>query len=109
MERVAGLMALAVKNVVTRQALKEEKQRLQALLKVNASLATHTDLGMLLPAVGEGIRGIANYDHRSLALQEDTVLRMYSLASPLRQEIIRTETTVQPHEAPAGLAMLDQE
>ena len=109
MERVAALMALAVENVVTRQALKEEKQRLQALLKVNAALATHTDLGKLLPAVGEGIRGIANYDYGSLALQEGTVLRMYSLASPLRQEIIGTETTMPIHEAPAGLAMLDQE
>jgi formate hydrogenlyase transcriptional activator len=94
---------------VTREALKEEKQRLQALLKVNAALATHSDLGKLLPAVGEGIRGIANYDYGSLALQEGTVLRMYSLASPLRQETIGTETTVPIHEAPAGLAMLDQE
>jgi len=109
MERVAALMALAVENVATRQALKEEKQRLQALLKVNAALATHTDLGMLLPAVGEGIRGIANLTYGSLGLQEDTVLRMYSLASPLRKETIGTETTVPLHEAPAGLAILDQE
>src|SRR6266446_4429234 len=109
MERVAALMALAVENVVTRQALKEEKQRLQALLKVNAALATHTDLGMLLPAVGEGIRGIANLTYGSLPLQEDTVLRVCSLAPPLGQEIIGTEATVPLHEAPVGLAMLDKE
>ena len=109
MERVPALMALAVENGATRQALKEEKQRLQALLKVNAALVTHTDLGMLLPAVGEGIRGIANLTHGSLALQEGAVLRLYSLASPLGQEIIGTEATVPLHEAPAGPAMLDQE
>ena len=109
MERVAALMALAVENAMTRQALKEEKQRLQALLKVNAALVTHKDLGMLLPAVGEGIRGIANYDYGSIALQEGTALRMYSLGSRLGQEIIGTETTVPLHETPAGLAMLDEE
>jgi formate hydrogenlyase transcriptional activator len=109
MERVAALMALAVENGATRQTLKEEKQRLQALLKVNAALVTHTDLGTLLSAVGEGIRGIANLTYGSLALQEGTVLRVYSLASPLGQEIIGTEATVPLHEAPAGLAMLDEE
>ena len=109
MERVAALMALAMENGATRQTLKEEKQRLQALLKVNAALVTHTDLGMLLSAVGEGIRGIANLTYGSLALQEGTVLRVYSLASPLGQEIIGTEATVPLHEAPAGLAMLDKE
>jgi len=109
MERVAALMALAVENGATRQALKEEKQRLQALLKVNAALVTHKDLETLLPTVGEGIRGISNYDYGILALQEGTVLRLYPLASPPRQESIGAETTMPIHEAPAGLAMLDQE
>ncbi|HXM21564.1 MAG TPA: sigma 54-interacting transcriptional regulator [Terriglobales bacterium] len=109
MERVAALMALAVENRGTRQALQEEKERLQALLKVSAALVTHTDLGMLLPAVGEGIRGIANYDYGSLALQEGTALRMYPLASRLGQEVIGRETAVPLHEAPAGRAMLDKE
>jgi len=59
--------------------------------------------------VGEGIRGIANLTYGSLALQEGTVLRVYSLASPVSQEIIGTEATVPLHEAPAGLAMLDKE
>ncbi|MGB0118576.1 MAG: sigma 54-interacting transcriptional regulator [Terriglobales bacterium] len=109
MERVAALMALAVENELSRQALKKEKERLQALLKVNAALVTHTDLGMLLPAFWEGIRGIANYDYGSLALQEGAALRIYPLASPVGQEITGTETAVPLHEAPAGRAILDRE
>jgi hypothetical protein len=83
-------------------------ERLQSLLKVSAALVTHTDLGMLLPAVGEGIRGIANYNYGSLALREGAVLRMYPLASRLGQGVIRTETAVPLLEAPAGRAMLDR-
>jgi formate hydrogenlyase transcriptional activator len=109
MERVAALLALAVENGMTRQALREEKRRLQALLKVNAALVTHTDLAMLLPAIGEGIRGIATYDYGSLAFQEGTFLRMHSLASRLGQEIIGAETRVPLQEAPVGLSILDKE
>ena len=53
MERVAELVALAVENALTRQALQEEKERLQALLEVTSPLASHLDLGALSPAVAE--------------------------------------------------------
>jgi formate hydrogenlyase transcriptional activator len=108
-EQVATLLALARENRLLRQALQEEKKRLQALLKVNAALVTHTDLAMLLPAFWEGICGIANYDYGSLALQEGAALRIYPLASPVGQEITGTETAVSLHEAPAGRAILDRE
>ena len=109
LERVAALIALAVENELSRQALQEERRRLQALLKVNAALIAYTDLRRLLPAVGEAICGIANHDYGSLALQEGTALRMYLLASPHGQESINTEMATPLHEAPAGRAILDRE
>jgi formate hydrogenlyase transcriptional activator len=109
LERVAALMAIAVENELSRQALKKEKERLRALLKLNAAIITHTDLGMLLPAIGEVIRGIANYDYGSLALQEGAAVRIYPLALPPGQEIIGTETGVLLHEGPPGRTMVDSE
>ena len=109
MERGAALMALAVENELSRQALKKENERMQALLKVNAALITHTDLGLLLPAIGEGIRKIANYDYGSLALQEGVALRIHPLASPSGQEIGGTEAAVPLYEVPASRAIQDRE
>ncbi|MGA9390116.1 MAG: sigma 54-interacting transcriptional regulator [Candidatus Sulfotelmatobacter sp.] len=109
MERVAALMALAVENELSRQAVKEERERLQALLKVNDALIKHTDLKMLLPKVGEGIRGLADYDFGSVALQEGATVRLYPLASRLDQEIIGTEIAMPLQEAPAGRAILERE
>jgi formate hydrogenlyase transcriptional activator len=109
LQRVAAFLALAVQNELSRQALQKEKQRLQALLTVNAALITHKDLGTLVSAVGEGIRGVALYDYGSLALQEGASLRIYPLPSPLSQEIVGRETAVPFHEATAGRAILDNE
>ena len=106
-ERVGALMALAVENKLSRQAVKEERERLQALLKVNDALIKHTDLKMLLTKVGEGIRGLANYDFGSVALQEGATVRLYPLASRF-DEIIGTETAMPLHEAPAGRAILER-
>jgi formate hydrogenlyase transcriptional activator len=102
-------MALAVENELSRQALIKEKGRLNSLLKVNAALITRTDLGMLLPEVGEGIRGIGNYDYATLALCEDASLHMYPLDSPLAHEVVGSGTDVVLHEAPSGRAVLDKE
>ena len=109
MERSAALIAMALESELSREALEKEKARLQTLLRVNAALITHTDLGMLLSAVGEGIRETVDYDYGSLALQEGLSLRIYPVASPLGQEIIGTQTAVPMNEAPAGRAILDRE
>ncbi|MGB7150990.1 MAG: sigma 54-interacting transcriptional regulator [Terriglobales bacterium] len=109
LERVAALIALAVENELSRQAMQKEKGRLQSLLKVNAALIAYTDLGTLLPAVGERICRLANHDYGSLALQEGAALRIYPLASPPGQEIIETETAMPLHEALVGRAILDRE
>ena len=58
---------MAVENALTRQALQEEKERLQALLEINSALVSHLDLGALIPAVGERIRQNLKYDYASLA------------------------------------------
>ena len=109
MERVSGLMALAVENELSRKAVTQERKRLQALLKVNDALISHTDLKMLLPKVGEGMRGLAEYDFGSVALQEAATIRIYPLAFGLDQEIIGTETAMSLQEAPAGRAILERE
>jgi formate hydrogenlyase transcriptional activator len=107
-ESVAAWMALAVENELSRETLSKVKQRLQAPLTVNAVMNTHTDLGTLLPALGESIRGIAHFDYGSVALREGATLHMYPLALSFAQEVIGLETLAL-HEAPMGTAILEGE
>jgi hypothetical protein len=86
MERVATSIALVVENELSRQALKQEKERLQALLKVNAVLIPQTDLEMLLPAVGEGTRGIPNYDSGKLFVNKDVLAACHQ--GPLQHSVV---------------------
>jgi formate hydrogenlyase transcriptional activator len=46
--RVAELVAIAVENALTREALQQEKERLQMLLEVNTTLVTNRDLQKLV-------------------------------------------------------------
>jgi formate hydrogenlyase transcriptional activator len=108
MERVAELVALAVENALTRQALQEEKERLQVALEVNSALASHLDLGALIPAVAERIRRTIKHDYASLTLLDDDGLHVHSLASPSGQPITASER-VPLSEVPAGRAILDRE
>jgi GAF domain-containing protein len=48
--RVARLIAVAVENALTREALVREKESLQTLLEVNNTLVTTRDLQKLFPA-----------------------------------------------------------
>ena len=49
--RVAKLVAVAVENALTHEALVREKERLHMLLEVNNTLVTNRDLQKLFPAI----------------------------------------------------------
>jgi formate hydrogenlyase transcriptional activator len=107
MERVAALLALAMEDESSRQALQKANDRLEALVKLNDALIAHSDLETLVPAVGEGIRRIANCDYGSLALQQASTLRIYPLAPPGGE--VGTKTATRLLEAPIAGAILDRE
>jgi formate hydrogenlyase transcriptional activator len=49
LRKVTELVALAVENALTREALQQETERLQVLLEVNATLMINRDLEKLFP------------------------------------------------------------
>jgi len=51
-----------VENTLTRDALKGEKQRLQALLDVNRTLASSLEVQRLLPLISEGVARVVPHD-----------------------------------------------
>jgi len=69
--RVAKLVAVAVENALTREALVREKERLHMLLEVNNTLVTNRDLQKLFPVIFGFIRRMIRYDYASVAVYDE--------------------------------------
>jgi formate hydrogenlyase transcriptional activator len=84
--RVAELVALALENSLTRQALRDEKERLQTLLEVNRALVSSLDLQQLCPTIVESLRRVMKVDHASLALSEPDAdgFRVHASSAPVK-------------------------
>jgi formate hydrogenlyase transcriptional activator len=109
--RVAKLVAVAVENALTREALVREKERLHMLLEVNNTLVTNRDLQKLFPAISEFIRRMIRYDYASVAVYDETAhsLSLYPLDSPLTTGLAGVDTTLPVKDTPAGRALMERE
>jgi formate hydrogenlyase transcriptional activator len=85
LRRIAELVALAVENALMYSALQLEKDRLQTLLEVNATLLTSLDLKELFPAISGFIRKVIRQEYASIALHDEgtKTLRIRALDFPL--------------------------
>lgn len=109
--RVAKLVAVAVENALTREALVREKERLHMLLEVNNTLVTNRDLQKLFPAISGFIRRMVRYDYASVAVYDESAhsLSLYPLDSPLTTGLIGRDTTLPVKDTPAGRALMERE
>ncbi|MFI5071209.1 MAG: sigma 54-interacting transcriptional regulator [Terriglobales bacterium] len=93
LRRIAELVALAVENALMYGALELEKDRLQTLLEVNATLITSLDLQELFPAISGFIRKVIRQEYASIALHDEATnsLRIRALDFPLAKGLIGAE------------------
>jgi formate hydrogenlyase transcriptional activator len=100
--RVAELVAVAVENALTREALQQEKDRLQMLLEVNTTLVSNRELEQLFPAISMFMRRMINHDYASVAIYDEAAhsLSLFPLDSPLNQGIVAADATVPVRETP---------
>lgn len=91
---LSELVALAVENALTQNALREEKSRLQVLVQVDNILIANQDPKKLLPAISSQLRQIVTHDFAGLALYdvEKQDVRNFVLAAPT--ELVSTELSV---------------
>jgi formate hydrogenlyase transcriptional activator len=109
--RVAKLVAVAVENALTREALVREKERLHMLLEVNNTLVTNRDLQKLFPVISGFIRRMVRHDYASVAVYDEAAhsLSLYPLDSPLTEGLAGWDTTLPVKDTPAGHALIDRE
>src|SRR3984957_5231345 len=109
LRKVTELVALAVENALTREALQQETERLQVLLEVNATLMINRDLEKLFPEISRFLRRVIGHDYASVAVYDKAAkaLSLYPLDSPLTQGLLGMDRTFPVKETPAGQALVE--
>ncbi len=77
---IAQMVALSLETVLCRAALQEEKNRMQALLNINAALVPRLELKQLFPALASAIRNVIKQEITGIALF-DEVTQSFSLCA----------------------------
>src|SRR6202046_3531835 len=109
LRKVMELVALAVENALTREALQQETERLQAVLGVNAKLMINRDLQRVFPEISRFLRRVIGHDYASVAVYDKAAkaLSLYPLDSPLTQGLLGMDRTFPVKETPAGQALVE--
>jgi formate hydrogenlyase transcriptional activator len=109
LHRIAKLVAEAVENAQTREALVKEKERLHMLLEVNNTLVTNRDLHKLFPAISAFIHRMIRYDDASVAVYDEEAqsLSYYPLESSSSSTGMVSSFPVK--DTPAGHALMERE
>jgi formate hydrogenlyase transcriptional activator len=111
LRRVGELAALAVENTLTRDALQGEKQRLQALLDVNRTLASSLEVQILLPLISECVTRVVPHDFAGVTLYEGNKqdMKAYVLSSTSSSPMFDAGRSVTLEQTLSAKAFLDRE
>lgn len=111
LRRVAEMVAMAVENVLTREALQAEKKQLETLLEVNTALASNLDPQRVFPAISQAMHRVINHQYASVAVYDDVTqsLHIRELENPSHRETTEALAVLPVREAPAGHAFLQRE
>lgn len=109
--RVGDLIAVATESASTYNSLEEEKDRLQALLEVNASLVSNFDLQKSFPAISGYIRKVVKQDFASISLYDETgqCMRKFAVDYPSAPDIFHIGDTYAVKGTSSGQAFLERE
>jgi formate hydrogenlyase transcriptional activator len=108
---VAELVAVAVENTLTREALQGEKRRLQALLDVNRTLASSLEMQRLLPLISECVTRVVPHDFAGVTLFEGNKddMKAYVLSPAPSSSVVESGRQVSLDQTLSARALLESE
>lgn len=111
LRRIAELVAVAVENALMHGALQLEKDRLQTLLEVNATLLTNLDLQELFPAISDSLSRVLRQDYASVYCHDGATqsLRKYAIHTSIDPDSTFGQPVVSFADSPTGRAFLEKE
>jgi len=85
----AQMAALCLENVMARGALQQEKDRLQTLLEINATLVSNQAVKDVFPAISASIGRIVHHDIAGIFVYDSSSqsLNAYALTSPVTDDL----------------------
>jgi formate hydrogenlyase transcriptional activator len=109
LRRVAELIALVIENAATREALREEKDRLRALVDINRTLASRLEVQSLLPLISECVTRVVPHDFAGVTLFEGDRenLKAYVLSPQRPQAIVESGRPVSLNQTLSAQAFLE--
>ena len=108
--RVAELAAIAVENALTREALEDEKRRLQALVNVNRELVSSLEMQRLLPLISECVTRVVPHDFAGVTLFDDDrkAMKAYVLSPAEHHSLVDSGRSVALDQTLSSQAVLEQ-
>jgi formate hydrogenlyase transcriptional activator len=81
LQNVAQMVALSLEHLVSHSALQQEKERMQALLEINAALLSSLDIKEMFPAIAGALRHLIKGEFATIALYDEPTqsLSLYAL------------------------------
>jgi formate hydrogenlyase transcriptional activator len=109
--RIAELVALAVENTQTREALEAEKEHLRAMVEVNRSLVSSLDVNHLFPVILEAVSKVMPHDFAGLTIYdpENQGVQSVVLTAPNNQNAAESGWTLASQEPLVAPSMVTQE
>lgn len=110
LNQVAKLVAVAVDNVLHHQTLRDERDRLQLLLDVTESIASHRDLTLLLEDLARRLPHVVPFDFINAVLHDPAsdTMRVWLLVTS-EPSTIRPGLETPVDESPGGLVWKTQQ
>jgi formate hydrogenlyase transcriptional activator len=108
LQRVAELVALAIENAATREALNEEKDHLKTLVEITQMLS-NIDLAEKFPAIAESLRRVVPLDFASLTLADPESFSMQVFAHNIPIPGINVGAELTTQNSVAARALKDRE
>jgi formate hydrogenlyase transcriptional activator len=117
LQQVARQVAVAVDNALNydrvrgyQQQLRQERDRLQALLEITNTMVANLDLGDLLSAISASLRRVVKHDYASLSLldPDQKHLRLHALDFPAGKGLVQEELIADVDHCPPGQAVLSR-
>jgi formate hydrogenlyase transcriptional activator len=108
--RVAELVAIAVETAITKDALLEERRRLQALVDVNRELVSSLEMQHLLPLISECVTRVVPHDFAGVTLYEDDNrgMRAFVLSPADKRPVMEMGRSVTIDQTLSAQAFLEQ-
>jgi len=107
LDRVAKLVAVAVENLLTQEALAHDRDRLQVLLELNNAMVSHLDSDQLFPVICACVRRVVAFDYADLALYDRRhhKIRLENVEAPKSKDDVAPQFSMTAEGSPHWQAL----